>query len=380
MTTIRTEPAPPSTLRRLLPGAPAGGGPRSSTLLRHLAVAVVVGTLVVLLTNQLPPYQNLQVARVCAFLCVTAGHTVLVGLNGQLSLGHGALMATGAYTVALTLQGFDERAVRGWWTLPVSLLAAVAVTALAGLVVGLAAARLRGPYLAGVTLAVATLVPAVTTIFTSVFNGEQGLRFPTQLPPAGLGAYFQPERWLAWIALAAALLTMLLLANLVRSRFGRSLRAVRDDEVAARLAGIPVARTQVLAFVVSAGCAGLGGGVYAVLTATVAPGKFPLDLSLFLLMAIVIGGLGSLAGAVWGALLLVALQDLPGLLTEHLSLSAGLAQRLEGNLALAVFGLVLIVVMLAAPGGVQGGVRAVAARARALARRRSGAGRRSPDR
>ncbi|SCG34662.1 branched-chain amino acid ABC transporter permease [Micromonospora humi] len=341
-----------------------------STLLRHLAGAVLAGTLVVLLTNQLPPYENLQVARVCAFLCVTAGHTVLVGLNGQLSLGHGALMATGAYTVALVQRGLDERAVGGgWWVLPGSLLAAVAVTALGGLVVGLAAARLRGPYLAGVTLAVATLVPAVTTIFTGVFNGEQGLRFPAQAPPAALGPYFQPERWLAWIALAAALLTMLLLANLVRSRYGRSLRAVRDDEVAARLAGIPVARTQVLAFVVSAGCAGLGGGVYAVLTATVAPGKFPLDLSLFLLMAIVIGGLGSLAGAVWGALLLVALQDLPALLTEHLDLSTGLAQRLEGNLALAVFGLILIVVMLAAPGGLQGGVRALATRLRAAVRR-----------
>lgn len=93
---------------------------------------------------------------------------------------------------------------------------------------------------------------------------------------------------------------MLLLANLVRSRFGRSVRAVRDDEVAARLAGIHVARTQVLAFVVSAGCAGLGGGLLAVLAQSVSPGAFSLTLSLFLLMAIVIGGLGSLAGAVWG--------------------------------------------------------------------------------
>ncbi|MET7966503.1 branched-chain amino acid ABC transporter permease [Micromonospora sp. NPDC005305] len=361
-------PAGPSPLRRLLPGAPATAGPRGSTLLRHLAGAVLAGTLVVLLTNQLAPYQNLQVARVCAFLCVTAGYTVLVGLNGQLSLGHGALMATGAYTVALVQRAFDERGVQGRWILPLSLLAAVAATALAGLVIGLAAARLRGPYLAGVTLAVATLVPAVSTIFTGVFNGEQGLRFPAETPPAFLGAYFQPERWLAWIALLAALLTVLLLANLVRSRFGRSLRAVRDDEVAARLAGIHVARTQVLAFVVSAGCAGLGGGVYAVLTATVAPGKFPLELSLFLLMAIVIGGLGSLAGAVWGAVLLVALQDLPSLLTETFSLSGGLAQRLEGNLALAVFGLILIVVMLAAPGGLHGAVRTVAARLRARRR------------
>ncbi|SDZ16011.1 branched-chain amino acid transport system permease protein [Micromonospora pattaloongensis] len=362
-----TVDARPSPLRRLLPPPPGAAGPRGSTLLRHLVLAVLAGAAVVLLTNQLEPYRNLQVARVCAFLCVTAGFTILVGLNGQLSLGHGALMATGAYTVALVQRGLDGRDLRGQWSVPLSLLLAVAVTALLGLVIGLAAARLRGPYLAGVTLAVATLVPAVTTIFTGVFNGEQGLPFPVATPPAFLGAYFQPERWLAWIALLAALLTMLLMANLVRSRYGRSLRAVRDDEVAARLAGIHVARTQVLAFVVSAGCAGLGGGVYAVLTATVASGKFPLELSLFLLMAIVIGGLGSLAGAVWGALLLVALQDLPALLTEAFTLPGGLAQRLEGNLALAVFGLILIVVMLVAPGGLQDAVRKATAR---LGRRR----------
>ncbi|MEV0726282.1 branched-chain amino acid ABC transporter permease [Micromonospora purpureochromogenes] len=364
VSTAEPPPGRPSPLRRLLPGPPGAATAGGSTLLRHLVPVVLAGTLVVLLTNQLPPYQNLQVARVCAFLCVTAGYTVLVGLNGQLSLGHGALMATGAYTVALVQRAFEARAVQGRWILPLSLLAAVAVTAAAGLVIGLAAARLRGPYLAGVTLTVATLVPAIATIFIDVFNGEQGLRFPAETPPAFLGAYFQPERWLAWVALLAALLTMLLMANLVRSRFGRSLRAVRDDEVAARLAGIHVARNQVLAFVVSAACAGLGGGVYAVLTATVAPGKFALDLSLFLLMAIVIGGLGSLAGAVWGAVLLVALQDLPSLVTDTFTLPAGLAQRLEGNLALAVFGLILIVVMLAAPGGVQGAVRTLTARLR----------------
>lgn len=362
VSTVDPQPAPPSPLRRLLPGPPGTAAPGGSTLLRHLILAVLAGTLVVLLTNQLEPYQNLQVARVCAFLCVTAGFTVLVGLNGQLSLGHGALMATGAYTVALLQKAFDDRAVQGRWILPLSLLLAVVVTAVAGLVIGLAAARLRGPYLAGVTLAVATLVPAITTIFTEVFNGEQGLRFPVETPPAFLGEYFQPERWLAWIALIAALLTMLVMANLVRSRFGRSLRAVRDDEVAAGLSGIHVARNQVLAFVVSAACAGLGGGVYAVLTATVAPGKFALDLSLFLLMAIVIGGLGSLAGAIWGAVLLVALQDLPSLITETFTLPAGLAQRLEGNLALAVFGMILIAVMLVAPGGLQGAVRRVTAR------------------
>lgn len=325
-----------------------------STLLRHLGVGVVAGLLLVAASYGLEPFRNFQLATVAAYLCATAGLTVLTGLNGQLSLGHGALMATGAYTVALTQNAFADAGATGGWLLAVSLVAAVVATVAAGAVIGLAAARLRGPYLAGLTLAVAVIVPPLAITFDGVFGGEQGLSVPVEPPPLALGPYFPYERWQAWLAGGATLLAMLLLANLVRSRFGRTLRAVRDDEVAARLAGIHVARTQVLAFVVSAGCAGLGGGLLAVLAQSVSPGAFSLTLSLFLVMAIVIGGLGSLAGAVWGAVLLVALPDLTHSLTDLFTLSPALAQRWEGNLPLAIFGITLIVVMIAAPGGVQG--------------------------
>jgi branched-chain amino acid transport system permease protein len=344
--------------------AAAPRAPRRSTLLRHLAVTAAAALLLLALTYGLAPFRNYQLATMAAYLCATAGLTLLTGLNGQLSLGHGALMATGAYTVALLQNALGDAGFLGGWTLFVSLAAAVVVATAAGAVIGLAAARLRGPYLAGFTLAVAVVVPAVATTFDGVFNGEQGLTVAVPPPPAALGASFPYERWQAWLALAGALLTMLVLANLVRSRFGRSLVAVRDDEVAARLAGIHVARTQVLAFVVSAACAGLGGGLLALLAQSVSPGAFSLTLSLFLLMAIVIGGLGSLAGAVWGAALLVALPDLTHLLTERLTLSSAVAQRLEGNLPLAVFGTTLIVVMIAAPGGVQGLLRRLGRSAR----------------
>ncbi|MFI5844287.1 branched-chain amino acid ABC transporter permease [Catenuloplanes sp. NPDC051500] len=304
------------------------------------------------LTYLLPSFQNYQLATVAAYLCATAGLTVLTGLCGQLSLGHGALMATGAYTVALMQEAFGS--------LPLSLAAGVLTTTLAGAVIGLAAARLRGPYLAGVTLAVAVVVPGIATMFHDVLGGDQGLTFYLAPPPFGYDFPF--ERWQAWIALAAALLTMLLLGNLAASRYGRAFRAVRDDEIAAQLSGLHVARTQILAFVVSAAGAGLGGGVLAVLALSVSPGAFSLTLSLFLVMAIVVGGLGSLAGAVWGAILLVALPDLTARITEVVPLSPGLAQRLEGNLPLAIFGITLIVVMIAAPGGIQGLARRVAPR------------------
>ncbi|MBV1855017.1 branched-chain amino acid ABC transporter permease [Catellatospora tritici] len=326
----------------------------ASTLLRHLLLALLAGFALYLLSLELDPFRNFQLATVAAYLCATAGLTVLTGLSGQLSLGHGALMAVGAYTVALCQNALAEHDVTGNGVLPLSLLAGVLVTMAAGAVIGLAAARLRGPYLAGVTLAVAVAVPAATVTFDELFNSEQGLGVYVEPPPLSLGPYFPNERWQAWIALLGALLTMLLLANLTRGRFGRTLRAVRDDEVAARLSGINVARAQVLAFVVSAAGAGLGGGLLAVLAQSVSPGAFSLTLSLFLLMAVVIGGLGSLSGAVWGALLLVALPDLAHEVSSGLVASSpGAAQRLEGNLPLLVFGLTLIVVMIAMPGGVQ---------------------------
>jgi ABC-type branched-subunit amino acid transport system permease subunit len=338
-------------------GRLAGGG---FTLLRHLGLAVLAGILLVLASYQLGAFRDYQLATAAAYLCATAGLTVLVGLSGQLSLGHGALMATGAYTVALIQNSFSEHGVTGPWTLPLSLACGIAVSTVVGAVIGLAAARLRGPYLAGVTLAVAVTVPAVTTTFDEVFNGDQGLPVAVEPPPLALGATFPNEQWQAWVACVAALLTMVLLANLVRSRFGRTLRAVRDDEVAASLAGIHVARAQVLAFVVSAACAGLGGGLLAFLALSVSPSAFSLTLSLYLVLAIVLGGLGSLAGAVWGALLLVLLPNLTESATDQLSLSPAAAQRLEGNLALAIFGLTLIVVIIAAPGGLQGLFRRIA--------------------
>jgi branched-chain amino acid transport system permease protein len=303
--------------------------------LRHLTVTIAGASALVGLTYLLDPFRNYQLATAAAYLCATAGLTLLIGLNGQVSLGHGALMATGAYTVALLPSGM----------LLLSVVAAVLVATLAGAVVGVAAARLRGPYLAGVTLAVTMVVPAVTTMADAVFHGDQGLSVAA--PPAPL--WVAPERWQAWQAIAAAAVTLFVLANLLRSRFGREWRAVRDDEVAAQLAGIPVARTQVLAFVVSAACAGLGGAMFAVLAQSVSPSTFSLTLSLYLLLAVVVGGLGSL-----GALLLVLLPDAIHSVTDGLPLGPDLAQRLTGNLPLAVFGLTLVLVVLAVPGGLQG--------------------------
>ena len=219
----------------------------------------------------------------------------------------------------------------------------------------------RGPYLAGATLTLAVALPQVATRYKGIFGGDAGLTVPPSAPPAWLGADFPPERWLAWIALAAAVVTMVLLANLLRSSVGRTFIAVRDHEAAAALAGIDVARTQVLAFMISAACAGLAGALFAYWSGVAAPAGFGLDLSLKLVTAIVIGGLGSLAGAVWGAIVLVFVPQLTSGMASTLNVPSAIAN----NLPLAIYGGILVIAMLVAPHGIQGALRRMLAFGRA---------------
>jgi branched-chain amino acid transport system permease protein len=321
------------------------------TLLRHLAIALVAGAVLLVLTLMLGPFNNLQLATMAYYFVAVAGLTVLTGLNGQISLGHGALMAVGAYTAAKLIGDSGSGP-----PLAVVLVASALVTALAGVIVGAAAARLRGPYLAGATLALAVGLPAIAEKFPKFLGASNGLSVTPPTPPMALGATFPLERWQAWIACVAALVAYVLLANVARSRLGRAFRAVRDDEVAAQLAGLRVARTQIVAFVVSAASAGLAGGLLVVVTQLAAPGAFPLALSVALLTGVILGGLGSLMGAVWGAAALVLVPTW----SDDLSKSLGLSSNVQANLSLAIYGVVLIAVMLAAPRGLQGAVRRVA--------------------
>src|SRR4051794_3849136 len=295
------------------PSAQAGTGRRSflprSTLLRHLALLVVCAVAAVALLELTDPFTNSQLAQVAYYAIAAGGLTVLTGLNGQISLGPGALMAGGAYTRALSLQA-DEPL-----PLPVIFLVSIAVTAVVGAIVGVAAARLHGPYLAGATLALAVGLPGLALYFRDTLGGEQGLRVRAPRPPDWFreaistlsGGSGSTTKWLAYVGAFWLLITFFLLANLARSRIGRTWRAVRDQEVAAELAGISLAPWRVLAFVVSAACAGLGGAVLAVVVRLAAPSAFTLVLSLALLTAIVIGGLGSLVGALIGSAVLVFL-------------------------------------------------------------------------
>jgi branched-chain amino acid transport system permease protein len=315
------------------------------TLARHLLIALGLGIVLYLLSVSLDAFDDLRLASMAYYFVALAGLTVLTGLNGQISLGHGALMAVGAYSAGILLS-------RDGWALLPALAVATAITGVVGALVGVVAARLRGPYLAGATLAFAVGLPGLADKYPHAFGGENGLTVNPPIPPSGLGADFPLERWEAWIACAAALVTFVVLAGLARGRLGRAMRAVRDDEVAAQLAGLDVARTRVLAFVVSAACAGLAGAAFVVVTQIAAPGAFQLALSLSLLTGIVLGGLGSLWGAMWGAIALVLLPAWSDDVAHSLSLS----NDVQANLPLAIYGIVLMGVIVLAPGGIQGAV------------------------
>ena len=349
----------PNTATAASNASSAAAGGRSflprSTLLRHLVVLVLCAVGAVILLESTDLGFNAQIGYVAFYAIAAGGLTVLTGLNGQISLGHGALMAVGAYTTALMLD-VDEPL-----PLVVIFLAAIVLTSLVGAVVGVAAARLHGPYLAGATLALAVGLPGLALYFRETLGGEQGLTVSTPDRPEWFteiirtlsGGSPSGVKWIAYISVACLLVTYFLLANLMRSRVGRTWRAVRDQEVAAELAGINLGTWRVLAFVVSAAAAGLAGAVLALVVRLTAPTGFTIVLSLSLLTAIVIGGLGSLLGALIGAALLVFLPRYLRDAGEALNMDA--AQAAE--ISYVVYGVILVLVMLFAPAGLVGSIR-----------------------
>jgi len=330
--------------------APAAGRERRIAALRglgrSLAIAVISLGLFIALSAVVGEYRDLQLADGAYYFAAVLGLTLVVGYGGKISLGHGALMAVGAYAVALLVA--DEH-----WPLAGAIAAAAVVAAFVGLVLGAAASRLHGPYLAGATLTFAVALPQLGNRFPETLGGENGLTINPPAPPGFLGAGFPPERWYAWVAGLGAAAVLFFVLNFKRSVYGLRLRACRDDEVAASLCGIWVSRTQTLSFTLSAACAGVAGGLLTVVLQLAQPGAFPLELSLSLFAVAVIGGLGSIWGAVWGAALLVLLPNWTHDIANSLSLSGNVAY----NMPLMIYGVLLVAAMLLWPSGIQGALR-----------------------
>ncbi|MEY2628859.1 MAG: hypothetical protein RL066_675 [Actinomycetota bacterium] len=305
----------------------------------HLIPFILGGVVLYFLSGMVDELRVYQGATIAVYVVAISSIILLTGYSGQVSLGNGALMAVGAYAAAVAHSS---------WKLPILVCFVIAViaAALGGALLGAAAGRLSGPYLAGTTLALAIGLPSLANQF-SILGGEQGLIFDVGFPPLSLGEDFTQYKWFFWIAALATLIMMWLLQNILRSRYGRNWRAGRGNEVAAQLAGINTARSKVLAFTISAGLAGLAGALLAMTIGTVSPSAFPLALSFSLLTGAVLSGVTTLSGVMIGAVTLVAIPEVADVVAHKLGTSESVTTNLPGLMVSAL----LIVTVLFVPNG-----------------------------
>ena len=292
-----------------------------------LAIVVLTGA-ALLLAAKSDGYTPFVLALVALTAVVGVGLNILLGLTGQVSLGHVGFYAIGAYTVAiLTLKGVDF-----WIALPL----AGAVAGIVGFVLALPALRVTGPYLAMVTIAFAFIVQHGTIEWRTLTGGSNGLM---GIPPPSIGAMIFSEREMAMLAVALAGASLYAFHRLARSGWGMAMVAVRDAEPAARSIGLNPVIVKTAAFSLSAVFTGLAGGIFAPLLMFVAPDSFPFSQSILFLFAVIVGGAGWTFGPVVGALVSVVLPELLSGLAEY---------------RLLFFGAALLVILWVAPEGVLG--------------------------
>ena len=356
------------------------------------AIAVAA---VFLLPRFISDFRAQQLAYVAIYLVALLGLNLLTGITGQISLGHGAFMLIGGYTTAILISEADPPLqllghqftgdMTDYWTIPIAGLLAGVI----GFLFGFPALRLHGLYLALATFAVAVAAPAIVRRFDEFTGGGGGIQFfdvqgrtraeittdpvtfeqrETAIEFLGIGIPSFNE-WLYYLCWTIALVMFGVAWLLLRGRFGRSLRAIRDSELAAASSGIDLARYKTLAFGISAFYAGVAGSLLAIATTFVNPETFPITLSIFLLVGVVVGGLGSLWPLVFGAVFIHFMQNewaqgAEKVIPDFLPLLGGIDTDRAGAPAV-VFGVVLILIMLAFPGGAAGLFRSL----RTVARR-----------
>ncbi|NDA59602.1 MAG: branched-chain amino acid ABC transporter permease [Actinobacteria bacterium] len=463
----------------------------------NAVTALVIWGLLTWVNQFIEPLMSYYLATAAMYATAMFGMTILLGLSGQVSLGNGALMAIGGYIFALTSMNWQTVPILGTpWNAVWSMVFAGFGGVVFGAAIGGIAARLRGPYLAGLTLGIAVGVPAIANRFPELLGGENGLMLQVPYPAggytsddtsdeavddggevplgeepvyeelpddfgdfeeeftdefgdeldsdsgdlsdddllteddllseddflsdddfltdedfttedgfeadidsdagadldagldggseagggaditdpaadldlagvdAGVDAGFVIEQWQASMAIAVACVVGFIALNLVRGRQGRVWQAVRDDPIAAAVSGISPAGSKISAFVVSSLFAALAGAVFAQILTYVGPGAFTLGLSLSLLVGIVLGGRNSFIGAIIGAVILVWLPEF----VLDVSADRGWQDQITNNAPNFIYGLLVVLVVLAAPGGIVGGIQSLAGRLRGQAK------------
>ena len=280
-----------------------------------------------------------EISFVFIYAIAGIGLMLLTGYTGLVSLGHAAFLAIGAYTHAwLLAQG---------WPFLLSSITATLFTALIGAIVSIPALRMTGIYLAVATLAFAIIVEQVLVHWESVTGGFRGMA--VELPAIGplaldgsFGFYF--------LCLLVLLLCLLLALNLLRSPTGRAMTAIRDSEISAQSMGINLAWIKMTAFAISAGFTGLAGTLLAHRIGYLAPDSFTLLTSIQLLLMVVVGGLGSMHGVIYGAIFIGLLPQAIALLRDTLPPTLAQIPGLEPG----IFGLILVVMLIYEPLGIYG--------------------------
>jgi branched-chain amino acid transport system permease protein len=314
------------------------GAASSSRRLAGLAVLVLLACVLPFLVSN---YRVFQLTLVLVYAIALLGLNMLTGYNGQISLGHGAFYAIGAYTAAILM---DKAGMPYWATLPI----AGAVCAVAGFLFGLPALRLEGLYLSLATFALGVALPQILKYkgIEHWTGGAQGIVINKPDAPEWTG--LSQDRWLYFVALAVMLLMFWLGWNLLRGRIGRAMVAIRDQPVAAQAMGVNTSMVKAMTFGVSALYTGVAGALGAIAIQFVAPDSFTIFLSISLVVGIVIGGLASISGAIWGALFI---QFVPNV-----------ADEISKAAPWAIYGVFLIGFMYVMPTGVAGFIRLFVAR------------------
>jgi branched-chain amino acid transport system permease protein len=312
----------------------------SKSQLVGLAVLLVAACVLPFVVSN---YRVFQLTLALVYAIALLGLNMLTGYNGQISLGHGAFYAIGAYVAAILM---DKFGVPYWLTIP----AAGAVCLVAGFLFGLPALRLDGLYLALATFALGVAMPQILKYkgFEHWTGGVMGIVIVKPEPPEWSG--LTQDRWLYFVVLVCLVALFVIGWNLLRGRIGRAMVAIRDQPIAAQAMGVNTAMVKSLTFGVSAMYTGIAGALGAIVIQFVAPDSFTVFLSISLVVGVVVGGLASIPGAIYGALFI---QFIPNV-----------ADQISKAAPWAIYGVFLLVFMYVMPTGVAGFVRIVGGRLR----------------
>jgi branched-chain amino acid transport system permease protein len=311
-----------------------------------LAAAFLVPLLRPVLPDLVSDYRLFLVSTMMIAAIAVLGLNLLTGFNGQISLGHGAFYAVGAYTAAILM---DQMNMPYWLTLP----CAAVVCFMVGYLFGLPALKLEGHYLALATFALALAVPQLLKYrwLEGLTGGVQGIVLLKPEPPFGLP--LSEDQWLYYYILIIMVALYFIAFNILRGRNGRAMMAIRDHAMAADTMGINTAQYKTVTFGISAAYTGIAGALSASAIAFVAPDSFGFFLSISLLIGLVVGGVASLAGSIIGGVFTVIVQNSAQALSNFVKNDLGLPFDLS---AYAVYGILLLILMYVMPLGIAGGI------------------------